>query len=176
MMNVLALAQFVPDIIGLLNPKRGKKAKAAMETVANVAEALTGKKGDEAIAAIAADPNLALEFKLAVMADSHVEEQLEAEDRASARDSYKVHHEQADRVAQSVMKWNLVIIFLLVIINVVAVYVLKGEGEIIAIISGAIGIVTGQLLNERHSITSFFFGSSLGSKMKTHASMPKDQP
>lgn len=168
-MNVLALAQFVPDLIGLFNPKRGKKAKSAIEAVGKVAEAITGKKGDEAVNAISSDPKLAFDFKLAVMADSHVEEQLEVEDRKSARDAYKVHHEQADKVAQSVMSWNLWIILLLVLINVGAVWFLKDEGEIIAIVSGSIGIVIGQLLNERQSITSFFFGSSLGSKMKNHS-------
>lgn len=164
--TALALAKFVPDIIGLFSPKRGKQAQDAMEAVQNVASAVTGKSGDEAVRAIEADPELAYQFKIAVMADSHVSEQLEAEDRKSARDSYKVHHEQADKVAQSIMARNLPTVFLLVLVNIAGVIWLKDKGELIAIVSNIIGIVIGQLLAERQSVVGFFFGSSLGSKMK----------
>lgn len=164
--TILALAKFVPDIIGLFDSKRGKKAQTAMDAVENVANAITGQTGDAAVKALEADPELAYQFKVAVMADSHVSEQLHAEDRKGARESYKVHHEQADRVAQAIMARNLPTVFLLVLVNIGSVIWLKDEGEIIAIISNIIGIVIGQLLAERQSVIGFFFGSSLGSKMK----------
>ena len=105
------------------------------------------------------------------MADSHISAQMEAEDRKSARDSYKVHHEQADKVAQSIMARNLPTIFILVIVNVTSVYAaeyFKLPTGVLAIISNLIGVVIGQLLAERQSVVGFFFGSSLGSKMKNN--------
>ena len=167
--SALALAKFVPDIIGLFSSKRGKQAQTAMEAVESVASAVTGKTGDDAVKALEANPELAYKFKVAVMADSHVSEQLEAEDRKGARDAYKVHHEQADKVAQSIMKVNLPTIFTLVIVNVIAVYAasyFEMPQGVLAIISNIIGVVIGHLLSERQSVVGFFFGSSLGSKMK----------
>jgi len=55
------------------------KDDSVIETVANIAETITGKTGDAAIDAINSDPNIALEFKKAVMADKHVEAKLENE-------------------------------------------------------------------------------------------------
>lgn len=165
----MSLLKYVPDVIGLFDSKKGEKAQEAMSAVEKVAEAITGKKGDEAVTAIAEDPELAYKFKIAVMADSHISEQLRAADIKSARDSYKVHHEQADKVAQSIMAKNLPTIFILVLVNVASVCGAKYfnmPGEVLAIISNLIGIVIGQLLAERQSVVGFFFGSSLGSKMK----------
>lgn len=164
--TALSLIKFIPDVIGLFDNKRGAKAKSALETVGNIAESITGKKDDEAIKALSSDPNLAYEFKLAVMADSHVQEQMEIEDRKDARSSYKVNHEQVDKVADHIMKYNLVLVFLLVIINVIAVFNLKEDAALLAVVSNFIGIVIHALLNERQSVTAFFFGSSIGSKTK----------
>lgn len=166
---VLGLAKHIPNVLGLFDKKRGKKAQEAVTAVLGVAEKLTGKKGDAAVDAINADPNLAMELQLAVMADSHVSEQLQAEEMESARSSYKVHHDQADRVAENIMKRNLPTIFMLVLCNIAAVMSAKYwqlPGEVLAIISNLIGVVIGQLLSERQSVVGFFFGSSLGSKMK----------
>lgn len=162
----LALAKFVPDVISLFSHKRGKQAQDAISAIENVANTLTGKTGDDAVAAIEADPQLAYEFKIAVMADSHISEQLKADDRKDARAAYKVNHEQADKVAQSIMKLNLPSVLALALINIAAVYFLKEYGPILAIASNLIGIVIGRLLSERESVVGFYFGSSLGSKMK----------
>lgn len=167
--TALALLKFVPDLIGLFDSKKGEDAQKTMDVVESVAEAITGKQGDEAVDAMNKDPELAYKFKVAVMADSHVKEQMLADEMKNARDSYKVHHEQADKVADGIMRKNLPTIFILVLINIIAVMLTKYwqmPGEVLAIISNLIGIVVGQLLAERQSIVGFFFGSSLGSKMK----------
>ena len=75
-LTVMGLVKFVPDIIGLFSKKRGKDAKIAIETVGQSAEAVTGQTGSDAEKAIAEDPSLAYKFQLAVMADSHIQEQL----------------------------------------------------------------------------------------------------
>ena len=162
----LGLVKFVPDLIGLFDKKKGKQAQELATTVSNVAESITGKKGEAAVAAISADPELAYQFQLAVMADSHVQEQMELENTNAARDMYKVNPEQASKVAAHIMKFNLIIVFLLVIINVAAVIWLKDDAAVLAIISNFIGITLGSLLNERQAVVNFFFGSSMGSKNK----------
>lgn len=60
----LGLAQFAPMIAGWLG---GDKAKDVASKVVNVAETVTGQKGDAALAAIQADPNLALQFQTEVL-------------------------------------------------------------------------------------------------------------
>jgi siderophore synthetase component len=103
---------------------------------------------------------------MAVMADAHVEEEIKLRDLESARDAYKVNPDQANKTASHIMRYNLVIVFLLVIINCLAVYFLWNEAAMLAIASNFIGIVMNSLLSERSAVVGFFFGSSLGSKMK----------
>ncbi len=167
--TALTLAKFVPDIIGLFDSKRGKQAQTAMEAVESVASAVTGKTGDDAVKALEANPELAYKFKVAVMADSHVSEQLASEDRKDARASYKVHHEQADKIAGSIMRWNLPSMMLMAAIQVAVIILAKKydlDVTIVAIVSNILGLVINSLISERQSVVGFFFGSSLGSKMK----------
>ena len=165
-LTILGLVKFVPDLIGMFDSKKGEQAKKISETVGKVAEAVTGKSGQDAVNAIEQDPALAYRFKLAVMADSHVVEQMNLDNTKSARDMYKVHPDQAAKIANNIMKYNLIIVFLLVIINVGAVTFLKDDAAVLAIVSNFIGIVLHALLNERQSVVNFFYGSSMGSKNK----------
>lgn len=166
---IIGLAQYVPDLIGLFNPKRGKQAKDAIDAVGKVAESVTGKSGDDAIAAISQNPDLALEFKMAVMADSHIQDQMELEDKKSAREAYKVHHQQADKIADRIMTINVPVLLVLAILQVCVIYFAQRfdlSVEIVAIVSNILGIIIKSLLDERLAVTGFFFGSSLGSKTK----------
>lgn len=167
--TALALARYIPDVIGLFSSKRGKQAQDAMSAVESVAEAITGKTGVEAVSAIEADPELAYKFKVAVMADSHVSEQMQLEDRKDARESYKVHHEQADKIAAQIMNWNLPSLLALAALQIGVVIIAKKydlDVTIVAIVSNILGLVINSLISERQSVVGFFFGSSLGSKMK----------
>lgn len=165
----LSLAKYVPELIGMFDSKRGEQAQGVMQAVSSVAEAVTGKTGDAAVDAINADPNLALEFKTAVMADKHVTEQLALEDKKSAREAYKVQHEQADKIAERIMKWNLPALMMMAVIQAGVIWVAKMydlDVAVVAIVSNLLGLVVKSLLDERLSVVNFFFGSSLGSKMK----------
>jgi len=163
---ILGLVKYIPDLIGMFDKKKGADAKKITDVVGGIAETVTGKKGDDAVNAIHSDPKIAYEFQLAVMADSHVQEQMDLDNTKSARDMYKVNPEQASKVADNIMKYNLIIVFLLVIINVLAVNHLKDDAAILAIVSNFIGIVMMALLQERQAVVNFFFGSSMGSKNK----------
>jgi len=89
------------------------------------------------------------------------------ENTNKARDMYKsTGHEEADRIASHVIKYNLPVILALVVINIMAVTYLE-RGEIIAIVSNFIGMAIHALFNERQSVINFFFGSSKGSRDKS---------
>ena len=89
------------------------------------------------------------------------------EDIKDARNMYIKEHEVADKIATKIIRENLPTIGGLIILNVGAVWLLEGKGEIIAIVSNFIGIAIGHLFNERQSVINFFFGSSKGSKDKS---------
>ncbi|MGG1943191.1 hypothetical protein AB1286_33135 [Trinickia sp. NRRL B-1857] len=61
----MALAQFAPMIAGLFG---GSKAEAVAQHVVGIAQTVTGQSApDAALAAIQADPNLAMQFQKAVL-------------------------------------------------------------------------------------------------------------
>lgn len=85
---------------------------------------------------------------------------------SKAHESYQVTHDMADTIAKQIVDRNLPIIGLLVLSNVAIVYFMQNEPNLIAIVSQIIGIAIGNLFAERQSIVNFYFGSSLGSKLK----------
>lgn len=85
----------------------------------------------------------------------------------SARDMYKsTDHQMADKIADRVITWNLWVVMIAILIEIVSVIYIDDK-VLIAIISGAIGSVTTALLQERQQVINFFFGSSRGSKSKS---------
>lgn len=92
------------------------------------------------------------------------EMRLRLEDRKDSRDMYRAKSEKADTIADSVMKWNLPVLMILVMINLAAIIWL--DKALVAVISNIIGFALNALLNERSTVIQFFFGSSDGSKKK----------
>lgn len=159
----IGLTKFAPLVAGWLG---GDKAEAAATEVVGIAERITGKRGPDALEAIKADPAAALEFQKAVMADKYRLDELYLQDKAGARDMYKVHHEQTDKISERIMSYNLWAILALVVVNGVAIYYLEQQAAVLATVSNLLGIVIKSLLDERKEVTGFHFGSSVGSKMK----------
>lgn len=92
---------------------------------------------------------------------------LDFESTKDARNMYQnTGHDIADKLAVNIIRNNLIIIGALILIDIVAVIILKDYGQVLAIISGFIGMAIGNLFSERNQVISFFFGSSAGSKMK----------
>ena len=86
-------------------------------------------------------------------------------DIQDAREMYeKTGHEQADKIADKIINWNLIIIMILVVIQVLVIMYV--DGQVAAVITGIVGTVVGALINERNTVVNFFFGSSKGSKDK----------
>lgn len=84
-----------------------------------------------------------------------------------AHDTYQVNGGMSDTIASQIIKRNLPIIGLLVLCNVAIVYFMQDNPNLIAIVSQIIGIAIGNLFAERQAIINFFYGSSLGSKVKS---------
>lgn len=133
------------------------------------------KQGIEKVTGIKLDGKKALSIEeIQLINDSKVQIlkldfeklKLENEKFKTSHETYRHNHNMADRIAESVIKWNLPIIFLLVICNLIIIDMFKENATLMAIASNIIGIAIGKLFTERQSVINFFFGSSIGSKDK----------
>jgi len=146
----------------------GDKGEEAAQAVADMARAVTGQNDvGQAVRQIQGDPAKQLEFLKILEQNKHKLDELYLADRQSARDMYGKHNEQADRIAERVMKWNVIYSILVASIQVT---VLVAFTDLPDIVIGFVGNVTGWiikgLLDERKDVTGFYFGSSIGSKSK----------
>lgn len=87
-------------------------------------------------------------------------------DRQDARQMYSESKKQVDAIAQTVIRWNVVWVVGLVLVQILVVYFLREFGTLIAIVGNVVGFVVAQLLSERGDVIGFYFGSSEGSKEK----------
>ena len=149
----LSLAKLVPDIVGWV---AGDDAEKVATNVVAIAEKVTGKKEQEAVDELISNPTLALEFYKLLM-----------EDRNSAREVYKIHHDNSDKIANSVIRYNLWLVLFLVLADVAAYVFLASNPALLTALSTSTGFVIQSLLKERQDILGFYFGSSIGSKIKT---------
>ena len=93
--------------------------------------------------------------------------ELELKDMDSARKMYSsADNTTANFIAKRVINFNLWVVVLAIVIEILTV-VYMTDKTLIAIISSAVGAFTTALLQERQQVINFFFGSSLGSKKKT---------
>jgi len=166
MLPILGLvAQFAPEFVGLF--LKSESTAKVVTAATGIIETLTGKSGQDGIDTIVGSPELQVEFRKALMADKHVDEQMRYADRANARDMYKHYHEMQDNVAMVIMQRNLWYVAGLVAVNVVII--VFTPQEYMAAVAGAsnlIGMVVNSLLKERQDVVGFSFGSSTGSKLK----------
>jgi len=133
------------------------------------------KKGIEKVTGLKLDGKKALTIEeVQLINDSKIEIlkldfemlKLEQEKFKTSHETYRQSHTMADKIASSVIKWNLPIIFLLVISNLFIIDLFKDNAPLMAIASNIIGIAIGKLFTERQAVINFFFGSSIGSKDK----------
>lgn len=162
-LEALSLLTKVPKLIKSITGGNKSLAQKAID----IAKAVTGQDDEErAVTALQGDPDLALQYELALLNDPHIPDQMHLENTKDARAMYKqTNHARADEIADHVMTWNLPIIVVLVIMNILVVTFIEG-GALIAIASNFIGMAMKQLMSERQTVMNFFFGSSMGSKEK----------
>lgn len=158
---LLLAAQLAPYLLPkVAKALGGENAEKAAEVVVDIAEKVTGKKGQEAVEAVKSSPETALAFLQAQMTQETRLEELVVEDRKDAR--------LRDRAFLAAGRWNFrADLMILGCIFAVAYIVNKISGEsvkpeVLAIFNMAIGA----LLKMLGDAFAFEFGSSRGSKEK----------
>lgn len=154
------LAQYAPSIIKWLTGS--DKAEEAAQKVVEVAQAVTGKTGDAALQAIAADPALALQFKQSII-------QIEAEmdkaylaDRADARKRDVAYIQSGKRNVRADLMVLGATVGLIACLVVLVQFKSQIPGEVVGILSTISGLF-GACLRDAFQ---FEFGSSRGSREK----------
>lgn len=159
--TLLTVAPSIANWIG------GDKAENAAQFVIDVARQSTGQNdAQQATEMILKDENLKFKFLALLEQNRNQLDELYLKGRENARNMYSKHNEQADRVAERVMRFNIWFVLVMVGMNIAVVHFMREHTELVAIASNIIGIAMRDLLAERHSVTAFYFGSSLGSKNK----------
>ncbi|PRF91710.1 hypothetical protein C6Q23_10080 [Burkholderia multivorans] len=175
----MALAQFAPMIAGWLG---GSKAEDVATKVVNVAQSITGQSApDAALAAIQADPNLALQFQKAVL-DQQVQLAQAAGALEQARLSYEKDiytAEAADRdsarrlAAKQPNDWMrpLLAIGILALTTYIVYCVMSGQSESIIKDRTAaltVGTLIGYVISELKQVFGFYFGMTKDASAQSH--------
>ena len=162
---IMAGLTVAPKVIEFV---RGLKSKGAVDSVLELAESLTGKKGSSAIEAINQDPNLALQFEQSVL--THKAELLEIE----LRETQAYLADRQDSRARDIAlrntgysNWRADVLAVGALVGLVALiwtllFVSLTEGparDVLLVLSGALVAIV-------KDVYQFEFGSSRGSKDK----------
>lgn len=156
-------AKYLPDIIGIFRDKDDKAAKAA-SVISKVAQDVTGASTlNEIDKALAAQPELVMKLRMAVMADAHVAEQMRLADVKDARDMQKVALTQDDVFSKRFVYyfaagWSLFICIYLTIVTLCPI-----PQANLRVVDTVVGVLIGTVLG---AIFQFFYGSSISSKHK----------
>ncbi len=159
--TAMALAQFAPQIVKWLTGS--DKAAEAAGQVVDIAEAVTGKRGPDAVAAMQADPALVLQFRTALLQVEADLDKAYLADRADARARDVAlaqagrNNRRADVMVAGAVVGLLACLFVLVFF--------RGQipGEVVGIVSTIAGMF-GACLRDAFQ---YEFGSSRGSADKS---------
>jgi hypothetical protein len=163
----LGLASAVPGLIRWISGDDKSKAAQYAQTAVDVARQVTGKDDPaEAVAAIQANPELALKLQLAMMdherawwAEETKRLELDMRDRDSAR----------DREIQT-KDWTTRLLAVLIVLmaSAATTAVLMGfvDGLKDPITAALVGGVINQIMNALAQVLNYYFGSSAGSARK----------
>lgn len=161
---LLALAaQLAPYLLPkIAKALGGDKAEKVAETVVGIAETVTGKKGQEAVEAVKSNPEAALAYLQAQMAQEVQLEALLVEDRKDARDRDKEYVKAGRRNYRADVMVVCDFLGLVACLVVLAVFYKELPGEATALIS-TVASIFGLCLRDAHQ---FEFGSSRSSRDK----------
>jgi hypothetical protein len=160
----LGLAKYIPEVMRLF----GKEDSAEVaDRVLGVASAVTGiKDPSKAAEAIKQSPELQIKLKKLTMEDKWMQERIDLDNVKDARNMYAANHAAADQIGKHVIKFNLPLALALFFGNIIALYFFRDHSELLLILGNMTGFLLNSLLKERQDIINFYFGSSLGSKIK----------
>jgi hypothetical protein len=147
----MGLAQFAPQVIKWVSGS--DKAADAAERVVQVAEAVTGRSGADAIGALHADPALVLQFRQAIAGIEAELDKAYLADVQHARQSHRDHW----------MPWALTLTLAAMVALMVAGLFMRGtppeNKEVVYLIAG-------QLIGAFSTAVAYWLGSSRGSAQK----------
>lgn len=156
-----AVAEYAPLLGGVI----GGPAGAGIGGL--VASALGVKDDPESIMkAVKSDPQAAVKLRELELSHKHDLEKMYFKDREGARGMYGKHNEQADRIAESVIKFNVLYVLAVALAQILAITLTDLPDAAIVVIGNVCGWIIKGLLDERMQVCGFYFGSSLGSKTK----------
>lgn len=157
----LGLAQLAPSLLRYFGA--GEKSAAIAEKVVGIAQTVTGApSGEAALAALQADPKLAQEFNLAVLAADTELEHAYLADRKDARARDVALHLAGYNNRRADLMVIADVIGLIACLVVLAVYRTSIPAEVATLLT-TIASLFGLCLRDAHQ---FEFGSSRGSKDK----------
>ncbi len=153
------LAQFAPQIIKWITGS--DKAAEAAGQVVDIAQTVTGRKGQDALEALKADPSLVLQFRQAVMAVEADLDKTYLADRADARKRDTKFIEMGKRNVRADLMF-----ILAVAVTCGLVWVVWKDPAINEYVKGIFTLVLGRFLGYLDNIYNFEFGSTRSSKTK----------
>lgn len=160
---LLLAAQLVPYLLPkVAKALGGDKGAAVAETVVDIAEKVTGKKGQEAVEAVKANPETALAYLQAQMSQETRLEELIVEDRKDARDRDKEYVKAGRKNYRADVMVICDFLGLIACLIVLTFYYKELPGEATALIS-TVASIFGLCLRDAHQ---FEFGSSRSSRDK----------
>jgi hypothetical protein len=152
-------------IVDKLKGSDNSAAKLAGKVI-EFAQDATGQDTPEAAQERLKNISAQTKFKSLILDNEQDLKKLAFEDRKDARKMYQVHHGQADQIADRIMKWNLVSILVLVVLQCLSYYYLQDQTELLMAVTSIISMAIKSLFDERKDVTGFYYGSSMGSKNK----------
>ena len=144
----------------------GKPSEAAAGAIVDTVVAAAGATDwREANRMVTADLEARTRARELLLTQEHEITRLQFADLDSARRMYAQEHDTADRLARQIMGRNLAAVLVLIGANVAGIYLIK-EPTAAVTAGNVIGASIAYLWNERSQVVGFFFGSSIGSKLK----------
>lgn len=163
----LGLASAAPGIIRWITGDDKNKAAAVADTVVGVAKKITGKDDPaDAVAAIKADPALAMQLQIAIMdherawwTEENKRLETEARDRESARQREIALRDNTTKILA---------ILIVIMAATAATAVLGGyvDGLKDPITAALVGSIIGSVFTALNQVLQYYFGSSSGSARK----------
>jgi hypothetical protein len=157
------LDDWVLDKLGLAD---SGAAKLAGKILDYATDATGNSSPTKALERLSNNPVALQAFKDKVLANEHELKKLSFADKQNARQMYQVHHNQADVIADRIMKYNPLYIGICLAIQACALYFLQGNASLLSLITSILTMAIKSFFDERKEVNGFFFGSSMGSKQK----------
>lgn len=156
------LVDLIPDAIGWF---AGDKAEDAAEKVVGIAKSVTGiDDQEEALQALKLDPEKALEFKKAVLAQKNELDKLYLADRQNARDMQNTALQQDDVFSKRFIYYFASAWSLFAMVYLACITFIDIPDSATRFADTILGFLLGTIIA---GIIQFFYGSSMGSKKKT---------